>query len=365
MAEYATGILKRSGGGALLVNAVAPAQGAVRVPARLVQQFALVEGATVGGPVRQGRQGRELATVETVCGLTPEAYHKRPRFSDLIALDPSERFNLGATGDVGMRAVDLLAPVGKGTRGLIVAPPKAGKTTMLEQVAHAIRAAEPEARIVVLLIDERPEEITYFRRTVLAEVFASSSDQSPAEHTALHELMLAHIRTELECGNEVVVLLDSLTRLTRAFNLRGSSTRRTLSGGIDAGALELPRRFLGLARNVEHGGSVTILATVLVDTGSRQDQLIYEELKSTGNSEIVLDRGLAEARLFPALDVHRSGTRKEERLYSAEAMAGLTALRRKLAGYAARDALTYLFGLLAKHPSNEALLRHLSLFGAA
>src|SRR5438046_1062286 len=228
MADHATGILKRSGGGALLVNAVAPAQGAVRVPARLVQQFALVEGATVGGPVRQARQGRELATVETVCGLTPEAYRQRPRFSGLIALDPSERFNLGATGDVGMRAVDLL---------------------------------------------------------------------------------------------------ERLARLTRAFDLRGSRTGRSLSGGIDAGALELPRRFLGLARNVEHGASVTILATVLVDTGSRQDQLIYEELKSTGNSEIVLDRALAEARLFPAIDVHRSGTRKEERLYSEVEMAGLVALR--------------------------------------
>ena len=222
MAESASGILKRSRGGATLVNAVTPAQGAVQVPPRLVQQYALVEGATVAGAVQQGRQGRELASVETVCGLAPEAYRNRPQFAELTAIDPAERFDLSASGDAGMRAVELLAPIGKGTRGLIVAPPKAGKTTVLEQVARAIRASEPEARIVVLLIDERPEELTYFRRAVSAEVFASSTDQSPAEHTALNELMLAHIRTELECGNEVVVLLDSLTRLTRAYNLNAA-----------------------------------------------------------------------------------------------------------------------------------------------
>ena len=356
MAESASGILKRSRGGATLVNAVTPAQGAVQVPPRLVQQYALVEGATVAGAVQQGRQGRELASVETVCGLTPEAYRNRPQFAELTAIDPAERFDLSASGDAGMRAVELLAPIGKGTRGLIVAPPKAGKTTVLEQVARAIRASEPEARIVVLLIDERPEELTYFRRAVSAEVFASSTDQSPAEHTALNELMLAHIRTELECGNEVVVLLDSLTRLTRAYNLNAAGGRGTLSGGVDAAALQIPRKFLGLARNIEGGGSVTILATVLVDTNSRMDQLIYEEFKSTGNCEIVLDRALAEARLFPAIDVQRTGTRKEQLLYTPAEMSGLIALRRALARYPAREALTQLFRLLAQYPTNAELL---------
>ena len=257
--------------------------------------------------------------------------------------------------------MDLLAPIGKGTRGLIVAPPKAGKTTLLEQIARAIRAVEPEARIVVLLIDERPEEMTYFRRAVSAEVFASSSDQSPAEHTALAELMIEHIRTELECGNEVVVLLDSLTRLVRAFNLRGSGRRgagRTLSGGVDAGALEIPRRFFGVARNVEHGGSVTILASVLVGTGSRMDQVIYEEFKSTGNSEIVLDRALAQERIFPAIDVLSTGTRKEERLYGAGEVARLGSLRRALAGYPPKEAMSHLLRLLEQYRDNEELLRH-------
>jgi transcription termination factor Rho len=351
------------------------------VPAQLVQDYALVEGASVSGPVVLGRQGRELAGVEAVCGLSPAAYRARTPFAQLVAVDPGERFDLGVAGDIAMRAVDLLAPIGKGTRGLIVAPPKAGKTTLLEQIARAIRAGEPEARIIVLLIDERPEELTYFRRTVEAEVFASSSDQSPGEHAALAELMLAHIRTELECGNEVVVLLDSLTRLTRAFNLRtgdpGRSSAgrgagrgaerpaprpsgRSLSGGIDAAALEIPRRFFGLARNIENGGSVTIIATVLIDTGSRMDQLIYEEFKSTGNSEIVLDRALAQEHIFPAVDVHSSGTRKEERLYSLPEMSGITALRRALAGYPPQQAMPQLLRLLGRFPTNTELLGRIS-----
>ncbi len=259
-----------------------------------------------------------------------------------------------------MRAVDLVAPIGRGTRGLIVSPPKAGKTMLLEQLARAIRIDQPTARIIVLLIDERPEEMTYFRRTASAEVFASSNDQRPAEHTALAQLMLAHIRTELECGNQVVVLLDSLTRLVRAFNLKGTGPSRTLSGGIDAGAMDIPRRLFGLARNIENGGSVTILATLLIDTGSRQDQLIYEEFKGTGNSEIVLDRGLAEGRLFPAIDVHRTGTRKEEHLYAPSDYAALTSLRRRLADYAPREALSRLLKLLIEYPTNEELLRRIS-----
>ncbi len=358
--ESASGILKRDRNGARLFNAVQPSSGEVLVPARLVQEYSLVEGATVSGPIGEGRKGRELTGVTAVCGVTPEAYRARKPFTQLIAIDPAERFDLAHEGDSAMRALDLLAPIGKGTRGLIVAPPKAGKTTLLEQIARAIRAGHPAARIVVLLIDERPEELTYFRRTVSAEVFASSSDRRPAEHTALTELMLAHIRTELECGNEIVVLLDSLTRLVRAFNLRGRGAGRSLSGGIDASALDIPRRFFGLARNVENGGSVTILATALIDTGSRMDQVIYEEFKSTGNSEIVLDRALAEERIFPAINVHQTGTRKEERLYAPDAMARLAVLRRALAGYPPREAMLGLLRLIGQSLSNEELLLHLS-----
>ncbi len=344
----------------MLVNAVKPAGGEIFVPQRLMQEYGLVEGATVSGLVRQGQKGRELSRVESICGRTPRAYRERTRFEDLVAVDPNDRFHLSASGEAAMRAVDLVAPIGKGTRGLIVSPPKAGKTMLLEKLARGIRAAQPDARIVVLLIDERPEEMTYVRRNASAEVFASSSDASPAEHKALAELMLAHIRTELECGNEVVVLLDSLTRLVRAFNLGARGPARTLSGGIDAAALALPRQLFGAARNIEHGGSITILATVLVDTGSRMDQLICEEFKGTGNSEIVLDRALAEARLFPAIDIARTGTRHEEYLYTPDEMAALTLLRRTLADYAPRDALTRLLKLLDEYPTNEQLLASLS-----
>ncbi|MGE5602260.1 MAG: transcription termination factor Rho [Nitrososphaerales archaeon] len=365
MAEPASGILRRGRPGRgrdgfVLVNAVQPAAGDVFVPPRLVQQYALVEGATVAGPLRAGREGRELAGVETVCGVSPAAYRSRPPFEKLIAIDPTERFNLAASGDIAMRAVDLLAPIGRGTRGLIVAPPKAGKTTMLEGIARAIRADRPAARIVVLLVDERPEELTYFRRNVAAEVFASSSDQSPAEHTSLAEFLLAHIRVELECGNDIVVLLDSLTRLARAFNLGSRGSGRSLSGGMDAASLVIPRRFFGAARNVEDGGSVTLLATSLIDTGSRMDQLIYEELKSTGNSEIVLDRDLAQEQIFPAIDVHRTGTRKEERLYTEAEMAGVQRLRRALAGYPPRQAMRSLLRILGQYPGNAALLEQLA-----
>ncbi len=358
--DNTAGILKRKRGGAVLVNPAQPALGEVRVNPHLMQEYALVEGAFIAGPIKPGPHGRELVKVETICGLTPEAYRARTPFSELVAVDPNERFNLGAGGEMAMRAVDLVAPIGKGTRGLIVSPPQAGKTMLLEQLARAIRTAQPDARIVVLLIDERPEELTFFRRTADAEVFASSSDQSPAEHADLAQWMLAHIRTELECGREVVVLLDSLTRLVRAFNLRQTGAARTLSGGIDAAALQIPRQLFGLARNIENGGSVTLLGTLLIDTGSRMDQLIYEEFKGTGNSEIVLDRSLAEARLFPALDIHRTGTRKEEQLYTSADAAALAALRRTLANYAPREALSHLLTLLARYPANEELLRSIS-----
>jgi transcription termination factor Rho len=231
---------------------------------------------------------------------------------------------------------------------------------LLEQIARAILTNDPETRLIVLLIDERPEEVTHFRRTIAgAEVFASSSDQPVQEHVNLSELMLAHIRTELECGHHVVVVLDSLTRLVRAFNLRGpqANRSRTLSGGVEAEALQIPRRFFGLARNIEHGGSVTIVATVLVDTGSRMDQFIYEEFKGTGNSEIVLDRSLAEAYIFPALNLSASSTRKENLLYNPTDSLRLARLRRELADQPPQQAMLYLLSLLAKYPTNEDLLQ--------
>jgi transcription termination factor Rho len=312
--------------------------------------------------VQEGKRGLELAGVDAVCGLAPEAYRERTSFRRLVAIDPLDRFRLADTGDLSMRIIDLVAPIGKGTRGLIVSPPKAGKTMLLEGIAQAVRSTAPETRIIILLIDERPEEVTFFQRAVPgAEVFASSADQRLQEHIDLAELMLAHIRTELECGHDVVLLLDSLTRMTRSFNLRGASRGRTLSGGLEAGAVEMPRRFFGLARNIEDGGSVTIIATVLVDTGSRLDQVIFEEFKGTGNSEIVLDRALAEARIFPAINIPASGTRKEHLLYTHEEAQRVAWLRRKLAGRQPQAALDAVLRLMDQYPTNEELLQRVPL----
>jgi transcription termination factor Rho len=363
MNEHVRGILKAPRKKPAFLHDSASAQ-TVFVPADLIRSYDLPEGATIVGSSRAGRQGAELTTVETICGLTPDRFRERTPFRELTAIDPDQRFNLAVTGDPSTRLVDLVAPIGKGTRGLIVAPPKAGKTMLLERIAAAIRVDDPETRLVVLLIDERPEEVTHFRRAIDgAEVFASSSDQPPHEHVQLIEFMLAHIRLELECGHDVVVLLDGLTRLVRAFNLRGSGVGagRTLSGGLQADALQIPRRFFGLARNIENGGSVTILSTVLVDTGSRMDQAIFEEFKGTGNSEIVLDRSLAEAYIFPALDLVASGTRKEDRLYGPEDSLRLAKLRRELAGRPPREGMLAMLDLLAKYPTNEELLQAIAI----
>lgn len=362
MTQIADGILKLTKNGqGYLVNPAdpSPAENQVVVPVSLVRRYRLPMGASLSGPLES--DDLRLADVESVCGLSPEQFQRRTPFRRLVAIDPTERFDLSAGGETSMRLIDLVVPIGKGTRGLIVAPPKAGKTMLLEQIARAINHDSPQTRQIILLIDERPEEVTHFRRAIAgAEVFASSSDQPLKAHIELSELILGHIRTELECGHNVVLLLDSLTRLVRAFNLKGpqAGRSRTLSGGIEASALQIPRQFFGVARNIEHGGSVTILATVLVDTGSRMDQFIFEEFKGTGNSEIVLDRNLAEAYIFPAINLLASGTRKEEWLYGAEASQQLTRLRRDLAGRSAQEAMLYLQGLLATYPTNTELLQN-------
>ncbi len=367
MTSSHSGILKLSKNGSGTLYNPANMKDKIFVPASLVQKHRLGQGASVTGPTQNPSKQRHklptLTKVKTVCGLTPTAYQKRTPFRRLTAVDPCERFNLAVTGETSMRLIDLVAPIGKGTRGLIVSPPKAGKTILLEQLAKAIRADDPDTRVIVLLIDERPEEVTHLRRSIAgAEVFASSSDQPVKEHVELSELMLAHIRAELECGYNVVVLVDSLTRLVRAFNLRGASRGRSrmMSGGVEAEALQIPRQFFGLARNIEDGGSVTMIATVLVDTGSRMDDFIFEEFKGTGNSETVLDRSLAEAYIFPALNLPASSTRKEERLYSPEDSVQLIKLRRKLVGKPPREAMEYLLNLVATFPTNQELLQSIS-----
>jgi len=360
-----TGILQMTGrsGGVLRDPTVSlqPMPDDVSVPAKMIQQYGIAEGATVIGTVQRGRQGNELATVITICGLTPDAYRQRTPFARLVAISPRERFNLSITGDASMRVMDLIAPIGKGTRGLIVSPPKSGKTILLEQIARAIHTGEPETRIIMLLIDERPEEVTHFRRTVQAEIFASSNDQGLHEHIALTELTMAHMRAELECGHHVVVLVDSLTRMARAFNLHGTGTRRTMSGGVDAGALEIPRKFFGQARNIENGGSITIIATALIETNSRMDDLIFQEFKGTGNSELVLDRELSEARIFPAININASSTRNEELLYSADEIGRLSKLRRWLASGKSKQAINGLLKLIGQTQNNEELLRRIRM----
>ncbi len=350
------------GGGVLLDPAISfqSAPDDPAVPAALVRQFGLVDGAAVTGETRNSKQGIVLEKITSIAGVAPENFKSRPTFARLTAVDPHERFNLGVNGDAAMRVVDLVAPIGKGTRGLIVAPPKAGKTLILQQIAAAIHTTDPNIRIILLLLDERPEEVTHFRRAVPGQVLASSNDQSTRDHVALAELTLTHIRTELETGHDVVVLVDSLTRMARAFNLQGAGSRRTLTGGVDAAALEMPRRFFGLARKIERGGSVTVIATALVGTGSAMDDLIFEEFKSTGNSEIVLDRELAEARIFPAINLLASGTRREELLYGEEDLTKLATLRRWLAKGSPKAAMTGLLKLFEQFPTNAELLAKLN-----
>jgi transcription termination factor Rho len=411
--ETAAGILKISprGTGVLCdpANSLRPFAPPIAVPARLIREHSLIQGVTLTGPLRRQGSAMELAGVEEVCGLTPQAFRSRTPYAYLTAINPCERFDLGVTGDVSMRILDLIAPIGKGTRGLIVSPPKAGKTILLERIAQAIRAGAPEARVIVLLIDERPEEVTQFQRAVDAEVFASSMDQSLEDHIELAELTLAHVRAELECGRDIVILVDSLTRMGRAFNSggggseqasrdsrsqgggqrggtggqgrrdsarggsgtrgaasrgggaisRGGGSGRIMSGGLQAGVLEIPRRFFGLARNIENGGSVTIIATALVDTNSRMDEVIFQEFKGTGNSEIVLDRTLADMRIFPAINFRETGTRKEEILHGPDVYPKVALLRRALADLPGREVIPALIRQLEKHPTNREFLEGL------
>jgi transcription termination factor Rho len=360
MPQEVNGVFQRlqKGGGFLRDPALSyqPGPQDTWVSSQMIKQYGLTDGTDVSGTAEQTKKGFQLVTVKSVCDLEPEHFRSRIKFDRLLAINPEDRIHLGESGNVSMRIVDLIAPIGKGTRGLIVSPPKSGKTQLVEDMANAIHVSDPDVRVILLLIDERPEEVTHFRRNVKGEVLASSSDQSIESHVNLAELTMAHIRCELECGRDVVVLLDSITRMARAFNVHGTGSRRTMSGGLDARALEIPRRFFGLARNIENGGSVTVIATAQVDTGSRMDGFIFEEFKSTGNSEIVLDRSLAEARIFPAINVLSSGTRREELLYSENEMQLLSPLRRWMVDYEPKAAMRGLINLIKKTRTNRQLI---------
>ncbi|MFH8609385.1 transcription termination factor Rho [Streptomyces sp. NPDC018029] len=347
--------VQRDGRGFLRGAACLPGKNDVQVPAAVIRQLALRTGDFVEGVV--GRPG-VLAGAERVNGRAPEALRGRPRFGELTPLHPRERLRLETEGGpVAGRLVDLVAPVGKGQRGLIVAPPKTGKTVLLQQIAAAVARNHPECHLMVVLLDERPEEVTDMRRSVRGEVLASTFDRPAKEHIALAELAVERAKRMVEEGRDVVMLFDSLTRLCRAYNNAATGSGRTLSGGVDAAAVQGPKRLFGAARLAEEGGSLTMLATALVETGSRADDYYFEELKGTGNMELRLDRGIADQRVFPAVDVIPSGTRREELLVSAEELSAVRGLRRALHGRDQHGVLEVLLDRVKKTPDNAAFLR--------
>jgi transcription termination factor Rho len=342
-----------------------PAQADVYVPEPLIRKLALREGVQLAGRVEPPRKGSgpRLERVETVEGRPAEQF--RPRtFDDLTPIDPHEQLVL-ETGQQPLttRVMDLLTPLGKGTRGLLVAPPRTGKTVLLQHVAQAVATNHPEMELIMLLIDERPEEVTDMRRTLpRAEVIASSSDRDSSNHVRVAELVVERAKRLAEQGREVFVLLDSLTRLARAYNKNTAGGGRTMSGGVDVRALEVPKRLFGSARKFEEGGSLTVLGTALIETGSRMDEVIFQEFKGTGNMELVLDRKLADRRIYPAMDISQSGTRKEERILPPETLKQVTLLRRSLVSLNPVAAMESLVKELPKYPSNAAFLERVSTF---
>jgi transcription termination factor Rho len=332
--------LRDEGYGFLRADGYLPSSKDVYISISQARRFALRRGDFVEGASRPAASNEKfpaLIRIDSVCGLAPEEARIRPRFEDLTPLFPDEKLRLETTGaaEVTTRIIDLLSPIGKGQRGMIVSPPKAGKTTILKQIAHSIEANNPEVHLIVLLVDERPEEVTDMRRSVKGEVVASTFDRPSDEHTAIAELTIDRAKRLVELGRDVVIVLDGITRLARAYNLAQPASGRIMSGGVDSGALYPPKRFFGAARNIEEGGSLTILATALVETGSKMDEVIFEEFKGTGNMELRLDRRLAERRLYPSIDVNASSTRHEELLFERGQLQQVWKLRRVLNALAA------------------------------
>lgn len=357
--QAATGVLDidTNGKGHLRAESLLPSSSDLQVPPALIRRYGLRKGDHIDGT--HGAQ-RALTEVARINGHTPEQLRNRRHFRDLTPLHPQERLRLEhpAAGLTG-RVTDLLTPVGKGQRGLIVAPPKTGKTVLLQQIAAAVAGNHPEARLMVVLVDERPEEVTDMRRSVRGEVYASTFDQKPKQHIALAELVIERAKRLVEAGEDVVILLDSLTRLCRAYNNAAASGGRTLSGGVDATALIGPKRFFGAARQAEEGGSLTILATALVETGSRADDFYFEELKSTGNMELRLSRELASRRVFPAVEINPSGTRREELLLAPPELTAVRGLRRALQTRDGQPSLETLLERMRETPDNATFLRRI------
>jgi transcription termination factor Rho len=327
-----------------------------------IKKSFLREGSFVTGPLQPPHRGSspQLRSVDAVNSMPFAEYTKALRFENLTTIDPIEKFRLETSPDsIETRIIDLVTPIGKGTRGLIVSPPRSGKTTILKQIANSVTANHPDVHALVLLIDERPEEVTDFQRSVKAEVVASSNDQDLETHVRLSRFMIERCRRMVEAGKDVLVLLDSLTRVARAYNSVHGGSGRTMTGGVDARALEIPRKMFAAARKIENGGSLTIIATVLVDTGSRMDELIFQEFKGTGNMELILDRKLSDRRLFPAIDIPKSGTRKEEKLFPKHQIEAVRKLRRMMVDLNPVEAMETLIAALKKHKANDELLAKL------
>jgi transcription termination factor Rho len=340
------------------------------VPAQIIQKHRLREGLLLAGPIEQARKGNtgpRLARLEHIEGQPPEKLRQRT-FDELTPIDPQEQIRLETGAQpLTTRVMDLLTPIGKGQRGLIVAPPRTGKTILLQHIGQAVVQNHPEMHLIMLLIDERPEEVTEIRRMFVdangrAEVIASSSDRDAVSHARTAQLVMERAKRLTEQGKQVFVLLDSLTRLARAYNKNVGNSGRTMSGGVDIRALEVPKRLFGQARAFDEGGSLTVMGTALIDTGSRMDEVIFQEFKGTGNMELVLDRRLADRRVFPAIDIGQSGTRKEERLLSAEVLSRVTLLRRSLVQLSPVQAMESLVKKLADYPNNAAFLERIGSF---
>ena len=334
------------------------------VSAMKIKQYGLRRGDYVTSLCKKVQEGRPSAVVSvtTINGIESDKVGKRPNFDDLVPIYPDERIRLEvAPREFATRCIDLVSPIGKGQRGIIVSPPKAGKTTLLKMIASSIATNYPDIELKVLLIDERPEEVTDMQRSIKGEVVYSTFDELPEHHTKTAEMLLERAKRLVEMGKDVVILLDSLTRLARAYNLTIPPTGRTLSGGIDPGALHSPKRFFGSARNIENGGSLTIIATALVDTGSRMDDVIFEEFKGTGNMEIHLDRRLSEKRIFPAIDLAKSGTRKEELLLTPSELEGTWGIRKMLSNADNTEATENLINMIVKTTSNKEFIEQLNL----
>ncbi len=332
-----------------------------------IKRFGLRKGHIVAGQIRPPKENERffaLLKVEAVNFEAPERVRDSILFENLTPLHPDERINLEYNPtDRSTRIMDLFDPIGKGQRGLIVAPPRTGKTVLLQKLAHAIEKNHPEIMLIVLLIDERPEEVTDFQRTVKSEVVSSTFDERPERHIQVAGMVIEKAKRLVEYGKDVVILLDSITRLARAHNSVAPHSGRILSGGVDATALYEPKKFFGAARNIEHGGSLTIMATALVETGSRMDEVIFEEFKGTGNMELVLDRRLAEARIFPAIDINKSGTRKEERILDEHVLNRVWILRNMLSDYSSMETMKFILDKIRKSETNEEFLGSMSKAG--